>query len=86
VTSTEPTGNRRHAASGRTATLVVDDEAFDYHIDVLPKGETADLLEALAVAREWGLSAMPPEECEAEHLEDGTTRIWLVPTVPGEGK
>lgn len=61
---------------------VLDSEEFDYHIDVHPEAQAVQV-DALICYILWaGLEQLDPEECEPETLDDGWTRIYLVPVVP----
>ena len=64
-------------------TLHIDVKDFDFHVDAPLDFKPDQLVKVLAQARRWGLEPLDPDdECDAEILDDGTTRIWLSPVVP----
>ncbi|PSL04148.1 hypothetical protein CLV30_106153 [Haloactinopolyspora alba] len=60
--------------------LSLDDEAYDFHVELQPDYDTRNLAKALNLAEALGFEVIEPDECEAEVLPDGRTRIYLVPT------
>jgi len=59
--------------------IVLDDEAYDYHILVFPHCTNGDLAKAFALAEHLGYEVISPEESEPIVLPDGTRQIGLVP-------
>jgi hypothetical protein len=59
--------------------LVVDEDAYDFHIDARPGYKASAMKTVLDAARSRGLEPLDEDECEPELLEDGTVRIYLAP-------
>jgi hypothetical protein len=60
----------------------VDTQGFDFHIDASPGASGKVIAEILEALWDEGLTVMSEAECEAETLDDGSTRIYLVPVDP----
>ena len=72
-----------HAVADTATTQVdlhIDHEAFEYHLTIGPAATPACIRSALAAATHQGLEPIPPDEDEPESLDDGSIRVWLVPT------
>lgn len=61
--------------------IQVDIEEYSFFVDCLPGHKSSQLLASLRYASTVGLEPLEPDEHEAEILDDGTIRIWFVPTV-----
>lgn len=59
----------------------IDIEEYSFFVDCRPGHLPSHLLASIRYARQIGLEPLDPDEHEAEILDDGTIRIWLVPTV-----
>ncbi|MCY0933616.1 hypothetical protein [Streptomyces sp. H34-S4] len=68
---TSPHGNVR---------LVVDQEAYDFHIIARPGHKGEEIRRVLAEAAKHGLELMSEDEVEPEILEDDSIKIYLCPT------
>lgn len=64
--------------------LFIDIEAYDFHIDALPGYNADHMAGVITQAEWWGLEVMDEDECPAELLSNGATRIYLTPMVPVE--
>lgn len=64
------------------AEMVLDTEEFDFHLDASPDAPSPALASVLAWIAQLGFEPMDEDECEPELLDNGQTRIYLVPTVP----
>jgi len=65
--------------------LHLDDEAFDYHMDVDEDATRYDIERAEGEAASLGFELVDEDEAPADLLENGTTmRYWLVPIIPVE--
>ncbi|MFG2209957.1 hypothetical protein ACIQK6_23935 [Streptomyces sp. NPDC091682] len=67
-----------------TIRLVGNPAEWNCALIVRPETPAADMLEAVSAVRLCGLEPLPDEEHEPELLEDGTVRLWLVPTDPDD--
>lgn len=70
---TSPTGGCR---------VVMDTEAFDFHVDLSPDVETEFVRMVLAKMNAMGLEPLDEDEAPGELLEDGYTRIYFLPIDP----
>ncbi|MFD7259306.1 hypothetical protein [Streptomyces sp. NPDC059874] len=60
--------------------LVVDQEAYDFHIIARPAHKAGEVRRVLAEAAKYGLELMCEDEVEPEILEDNSIKIYLCPT------
>ncbi|NWF28263.1 hypothetical protein HW130_18645 [Streptomyces sp. PKU-EA00015] len=51
---------------------------------IRPDSPACDVREALNATRLVGLEPLTEEEHEPEFLDDGSVRLWLVPTSPDD--
>lgn len=62
--------------------VVMDTEAFDFHVDAHPAASVGAIKTCLAKLDAMGLEPLDEEESPAEALADGFTRIYFVPSEP----
>jgi hypothetical protein len=62
-----------------TVRLHIDVEAYDFHVDTLEEFDQGWLNIILTTAEWWGLEPLEEDECPAELLPNGGTRIYLTP-------
>jgi len=61
-------------------TVVLDERAEDFHVDA-KRGYNSDHMDlVLDHIYDMGYETLPDDECEAEILDSGAIRIYLVPT------
>ncbi|WDS51746.1 hypothetical protein SEA_TRIUMPH_32 [Streptomyces phage Triumph] len=68
-----------YTSPGGNVTLVVDEEAYDFHIIAGPDHKTAEIRCVLAEARKYGLEPLDDDEIEPEIMEDYSIKIYLSP-------
>ncbi|MFJ3974903.1 hypothetical protein [Streptomyces sp. NPDC090021] len=64
--------------------LVGDAATWDQALVVRADTSSADMRKGLALVHHLGLEPLGEEECEPDLLDDGSVRIWLVPTAPSD--
>ncbi|QAY15935.1 hypothetical protein SEA_JANUS_31 [Streptomyces phage Janus] len=69
-----------YTSPGGNVTLVVDEEAYDFHIIAAPDHKTAELRRVIDEARRHGLELLDDDEVGPEILEDDSIKIYLCPT------
>ncbi|WP_438470806.1 hypothetical protein [Streptomyces asiaticus] len=78
--SPEPGGWRgEYTSPDGLIRLVVDEEAYDFHIDARPEYKASLMKSVLLMAQQWGLEPLDEEEGDPEILDDDTIRIYLTP-------
>lgn len=60
--------------------LVVDEEAYDWHIDARLDYDPVEMRRVIKEATWGGLVLLDDDECLPEILDDDTIRIYLCPT------
>ncbi|MFI5863576.1 hypothetical protein [Streptomyces sp. NPDC051546] len=59
--------------------LVVDQEAYDFHITAAPGHRAEEIRRVLREASKYRLELMCEDEAEPEILEDGSIKMYLCP-------
>lgn len=60
----------------------IDFDHFDFSIEAAPDHNKGDLCAMITQAQWWGFELLDEDECPAELLADGWTRIYMTPVVP----
>jgi hypothetical protein len=70
-----------YVSPGGNVKLVIDEEAYDFHIIAGPGHKGAELRRVLDEAARRDLELLDDDEIEPEILEDDSIKIYLCPTV-----
>lgn len=71
----------RTERDGGRIVAVLDGDAFDFHVDASPGYDSVAMANLLDSIYDMGYELLSEDECEAELLDNGATRIYLIPMV-----